>query len=49
MNKRLTEVVYVECEGCGLITNDLTGWACLHDDEHNIWYYLCPSCQEEEL
>ena len=48
-DNRLTEVVYVECEGCGVICSDLTDWACLHDSEHNVWYYLCPSCQEVEL
>jgi len=48
-DNRLTEVVYVECEGCGITSNDLTGWGCLYDDRDDVWYYLCPSCQEVEL
>jgi hypothetical protein len=45
-DSRQTEVVYVECEGCGLISNDLTDWACLKNDKCGVWYYLCPNCQE---
>lgn len=45
MNQRLTEVVYVECEGCGEISNDLTNCTCLYDDEHDIWWCLCPSLE----
>jgi predicted RNA-binding Zn-ribbon protein involved in translation (DUF1610 family) len=53
-DSRQTEVVYVECEECGLISNDLTDWACLKtdwaclkNDKYDVWYYLCPNCQEE--
>lgn len=45
-DNRLTEVVYVECEECGRISNDLTDWEYVFTDEG--WYYLCPSCQKEE-
>ena len=42
--KGLVEVVNIECSYCGLITNDLTGWECLYNEEYGYWYYVCPKC-----
>jgi len=42
--ERLVEVVNVECSDCGRISNDLTDWECLENEEYGYWYYLCPEC-----
>jgi hypothetical protein len=47
MPECLVEVVNVECSGCGLISNNITGWECLEDEIYGGWYYLCPACASE--
>ena len=45
---RLIEVAYVECSFCGFVSEDLTDWACLSNEQDGHWYYVCPNCQKND-